>query len=115
MASYIQQLADHIKKNIKKGYTVDALKYSLINQGYTKISVEKAIDLANQQLADEIPSMKERPEIIVKIIEDEPLESNNDNEIDKDSESKKSKQSEERIKITTLPPKKGFWSNLFGN
>ena len=68
--TFIQQLADHIKKNIKKGYTIDALKYSLINQGYTRISVEKAIDLANQQLADEIPEVKEKPEISYRIIED---------------------------------------------
>ena len=64
---YIQQLADHIKRNLGKGYTLDALRLSLINQGYSRISVEKAIELANQQLAASAPEMKEKPQISYKI------------------------------------------------
>jgi hypothetical protein len=64
---YIQQLADHIKTNLKKGYTIEALTVSLINQGYSRISVEKAIELANQQLAASAPEMKEKPQISYKI------------------------------------------------
>jgi len=67
---YIQQLADHIKINLKKGYTIIALKVSLINQGYSKISIEKAIELVNKQLADSAPEMKEKPQITYKIISD---------------------------------------------
>jgi len=63
----IDQLADHIKKNIAKGYTIDALRFSLMNQGYSRISIEKAIELANQQLAASAPEMKEKPQIIYKI------------------------------------------------
>jgi len=70
MKTHIEQLADHIKKNIKKGYTTDALKFSLINQGYTRISVENAIERANKELAEEIPEMKEKPHITYRIIED---------------------------------------------
>ena len=66
---HVQQLADYIKKNLKKGYTMDSLKFSLISQGYTKISVESAIELANEQLASELPEIKEKPEIKYKIIE----------------------------------------------
>lgn len=65
--NYIQQLADHIKRNLKKGYTIEALTVSLINQGYSRISVEKAIELANQQLAASAPEMKEKPQISYKI------------------------------------------------
>jgi hypothetical protein len=67
---FMQQLADYIKKNIAKGYTIDSLKFSLLNQGYSRISVEKAIDLANQQLAAQAPVMKEKPQIIYKAIVD---------------------------------------------
>ena len=67
---YIQQLADHIKINLKKGYTTMALRVSLINQGYSKISIEKAIELANKQLADSAPEMKEKPQISYRIISD---------------------------------------------
>lgn len=63
----IDQLAEHIKKNIAKGYTLEALKFSLMNQGYSRISVETAIDKANQQLAASAPEMKEKPQIIYKI------------------------------------------------
>lgn len=67
MATFIEQIADHIKKNLKKGYTIDALRFSLISQGYTRISVEKAIELANKKLAEELPLMREKPEIIYKV------------------------------------------------
>lgn len=62
-----QQLADHIKRNLTKGYTPDALRFSLINQGYSRITVEKAIEKANQQLAKIAPIMKEVPQISYKI------------------------------------------------
>jgi hypothetical protein len=67
---YIQQLADHIKKNLAKGYPIDALKVSLINQGYSKISIEKAIDLANNQLAQKAPPMREKPHITYKVLDE---------------------------------------------
>jgi len=63
---HVQQLADHIKRNITKGYTMDSLRFSLMNQGYSRISIQKAIDLANKQLAEQAPVMKEKPQIIYK-------------------------------------------------
>lgn len=87
-----EQLADYIITNIKKGYTMDSLKYSLISQGYSKISVENAIDLANQLIASEIPPIKEKPQITHKIIRDD----------------------EEEIITSPIQEKKGFWSELFG-
>ena len=66
---YIQQLADHIKKNLIKGYTLDAQRFSLIEQGYSRISVEKAIEIANKQISVTSPPIKEKPQITYKIIE----------------------------------------------
>jgi len=91
-----QQLADHIKNNLKKGYPLDALKFSLINQGYSKISVENAIELANKQIAEEIPKVKETPQITYKIIEED-LDSGESNE-----------------EIINVTPKESFWKKLFG-
>ena len=54
---YIQQLADYIKKNLSKGYTQDALKWALINQGHSRTEVERAIALSNEQLALQAPKM----------------------------------------------------------
>lgn len=74
---YIQQLADHIKRNLAKGYTIDSLRFSLMRQGYSRISVEEAIKRANEQLAASAPEMKETPQITYKVepefVEPEPL------------------------------------------
>ena len=64
----IQQLANYIKKNINKGYTLDSLRFSLITQGYSKISVDNAIEKFNKELANEIPPIKEKPQISHRII-----------------------------------------------
>ena len=66
-----QQIADYIKKNISKGYTMDSLKYALMNQGYSRTSVEKAIEIANKQLATQAPEMKEKPVITYSFDEEE--------------------------------------------
>lgn len=60
---YKENLIIHIKKNLKKGYTEEALKWALINQGYIRAIVENAITEANKQLAAEIPIIKEKPVI----------------------------------------------------
>ncbi len=69
--SYIEQLAEYLKKNLKKGYTLDALRFSLISQGYSKFSVEQAIELMNKQLSAEAPKLKEKPQITYKVIGNE--------------------------------------------
>jgi hypothetical protein len=66
--SHIQQLAEHIEKNLNKGYTLDSLRFSLMNQGYSRISVDKAIEMANKQIAEKIPPIKEKPQIIYRTI-----------------------------------------------
>ena len=58
-----QQLADYFKKNFSKGYTPDALKFSLMKQGYSKTSVEKAYETASKQMAMQAPKMVEKPTV----------------------------------------------------
>ncbi len=72
-ASTNQQLADHIKKNLQKGYTIDSLRFSLLQQGYSRTSVEKAIDIANKQLANEAPKVEEKPIIKYEVINEEEM------------------------------------------
>jgi len=64
---YIQQLVTYIKKNLAKGYTMEALKWALINQGHSRNSVQRAIDLANEQLALQAPRLVEKPVIKVEV------------------------------------------------
>ncbi|MDP2925441.1 MAG: hypothetical protein Q8N99_03650 [Nanoarchaeota archaeon] len=64
---HIQQLAGYFKKNLSKGYTPDSLKFSLMNQGYSRISIDKSLELANEQLAKIAPILKEKPQITYRI------------------------------------------------
>jgi len=64
---YIQQLANYIKRNLAKGYTLDSLKTSLEQQDYSRSAIERAIQLANEQLSKQAPKMIEKPVIKVEI------------------------------------------------
>lgn len=89
---HVQQIADYIKRNLSKGYTMDALRFSLVKQGYSRISVEKAVELANQQLAASAPEMKEKPKITYTLLDE------NGNPINNVQLSKETK---------------GFWTRIF--
>ena len=69
---YIQQLANYIKKNLTKGYTPDSLRISIEAQGYSRSAFERALKLANEQLAAQAPIMKEKP--IIKIETEPPMQ-----------------------------------------
>ena len=80
----LRKLTDYLKKNLKKGYTLDSLKWALIGQGYSRTAVEKSIEQANKELAKEAPLLKEKPEIRHELIEEQ------------------------------IEPKKSWWQRLFG-
>ena len=86
----IEQLTEYIKNNLVKGYNQDTLRFSLISQGYSKITVENALERANKELASDVPEVKEKPKIIYKLI------------------------GEDNRPIQVSTQKKGFWKSLFG-
>ena len=63
------ELTDYILSNLKKGYTKESLRWALINQGYSRIEVEKAIIRADKTLAERAPILKTKPEIKYRLIE----------------------------------------------
>lgn len=65
-----KQMADHVKKNLAKGYTPDTLRYALLAQGYSRTSVDSAIKAANQELSPAITKSKEKPKITYKVVDD---------------------------------------------
>ena len=71
--NYVQQLAEYVKTNINKGYTMDSLRIALVRQGYSKVTIDNAINLANNQLASQAPAMKEKPQITHKYVLDEEI------------------------------------------
>lgn len=69
----IDDLTDYFKRNLRKGYTKESLRWALINQGYSKFEVEKAARNADMELAETAPILKTKPEIKYEVItEDEP-------------------------------------------
>jgi len=62
------ELVIYIKKNLRKGYTKEALRWALIDQGYSKMEVDNAIKSTDQELAQQAPILKTKPEIRHQII-----------------------------------------------
>lgn len=67
---YKKNLVVYLKKNLKKGYTLDALKWALVNQGYSRVAIEEAIFQANKELAASAPVLKEKPVIKYEIVDE---------------------------------------------
>lgn len=65
---YMNQLVVYIKRNLSKGYTLESLRWALVNQGHSKNEVSKAIELANKELASQAPVLKEKPIIKIETI-----------------------------------------------
>ena len=70
MDDYKTRLVNYFKKNLGKGYTPDSLRFALLNQGYSKIIVEQALEQANLDLAQKAPIIKEKPKIKYEIIDE---------------------------------------------
>jgi len=84
-AEFIRQLVDYFKQNLPKGYTPDALRFALMRRGYSRTMVEKALQIANQEMAAMASPIKEKPQIVYEAEE-----------------------------VVSELPKKSFWKRLFG-
>jgi len=67
--NYLQELAEYVKKNLKRGYTKESLRWALVSQGHSRIEVEKALRLVDAELASEAPVLKTKPVINYEIID----------------------------------------------
>lgn len=74
--NYRKKIIDYFKKNLKKGYTSESLKWALINQGYSRAMIENVIEQVNKDLAKTAPILKEKPRIKYEIIDeyDKPIQ-----------------------------------------
>jgi len=80
------KLKEYLKKNLKKGYTIESLKWALLKQGYSRTAIERTIEQVHKELAEQAPILKEKPTISYQIVDE------NDNPV-------------------TI--KKSFWKKLF--
>ena len=67
--SYKGQLTNYIKKNLRKGYTIESLRWALINQNHSRIEIDRALKRAEEELAKEAPILKTKPKITYELIE----------------------------------------------
>ena len=74
--NFKRKLVNYFKKNIVKGYTPDSLRFSLMSQGYSRASVDNALETANKELAEKAPVLKDKPRIKYQIIDeyDQPVQ-----------------------------------------
>jgi len=70
MENYKRNIVDYLRKNLKKGYTIESLKWALIGQGYPRASVDRAINDLNKELAKKAPILREKPVIKYHIIDE---------------------------------------------
>ena len=56
------KLIERIKQNLLKGYKEDSLRWALINQGYSRITVDRDIKRALKEIEDENKSAEQKKE-----------------------------------------------------
>jgi hypothetical protein len=73
---YKTKFTEYFKKNLKKGYTEESLKWALVNQGYSRTLIDSALERTHKELAEEAPILKEKPTIRYEILDenDKPLD-----------------------------------------
>jgi len=74
-SDYKKKIVDYLKKNLRKGYTTESLKWALVGQGYSRSLIDEAIVQTNKELAEEAPVLKEKPVINYQVtdLEDNPI------------------------------------------
>lgn len=65
----ISPIVAYIEKNMKKGYSMDSLRWALVNQKYSKIEIDKAIKIIEARTPK-----KEEPKVIpMQEVKQEPI------------------------------------------
>jgi len=65
-----RKIVEYLKKNLAKGYTLESLQIALLNQGYSRAIIERAVEQMNKELAKIAPVLKEKPRIIHEIMDE---------------------------------------------
>ena len=86
---HVRKIADYIKRNIGKGYTTESLKWALINQRYSRFEVDKGMELATKEMADQAPKLSQKPIIKYEAMDGDEV-------------------------IASSPPQVSWWKRLLG-
>lgn len=60
----VKSLINYLQRNLRKGYKLDDLKWSLIGQGHSRVSVDKAIEFVREIEEAKKKEIPEKIEII---------------------------------------------------
>ena len=66
-----EKLVEYLKKNLKKGYTLESLKWALVKQGYSRSAVDLAAQEVHEHLSEKAPIIKEKPVISYHLVDDD--------------------------------------------
>ena len=67
-----EEITEYLRKNAKKGYSLESLKWALIRQGHARIEVEKAIKKVEAELASQ-SAVVQKPQITLEQTSVEPI------------------------------------------
>ena len=67
---YKNKFTEYFKKNLKKGYTEESLRWALVNQGYSRTLIDSALERTHKELAEEAPILKEKPVINYELLDE---------------------------------------------
>jgi hypothetical protein len=68
---YLDQLTNYLKRNLKKGYTKESLKWALVGQGHPKLEIERAFKKVEEEMVREAPLLRTKPKITYEVVEPE--------------------------------------------
>jgi SOS response regulatory protein OraA/RecX len=88
--TYLSNTVNYIKRNLRKGYNKDSLRWMLVNQGTSRSEVEKAFQQAEREIAHESAMEARKLQSQVPAPRIEPI-------------------------MPEVEKKKGFFSRFFGN
>lgn len=65
----LKPLIEYIQRNLRKGYKLEDLKWALVNQGHSRVSIDKAITFINELQEAQKPKKQELPQPEVSFTE----------------------------------------------
>ena len=69
---YIKGLIRYAQRNLSRRYTVDQIRLTLLQQGYSRAAVDRAIKVALESMP-KAPAAEVRPEPKIELVEHEPV------------------------------------------
>ena len=67
---YMKHLVGYVNKNLSKGYNIDQIKILLLNQGYSRPAIDRAVRMAEANRPLPMPKIKEEPKVEPVVVQE---------------------------------------------